>query len=253
MARVAKISKTTSATVTSSEIAPRQKRALPVIIVLTILLCLAVGIAGYFYYQYRNSSQVKDTKEIAELTQTLGKFMDLPADETPTLATVTDREKLADQPFFRKSENGDKVLIYTNSGRAILYRPSTKKIVDVTTINVNTPADTTPQTEAKAVVENTPLAPVVSNPTVVIYNGSTKVGVTNTLEDQIKAKFSNVSVVAKDKAVKNDYLDTIIVDISGKNGEMAKNIAESFGGSVGTLPSGEAVPDADILIIVGNK
>lgn len=254
MARVAKISKTTPVAADSSETTPRQRRALPVIIVLTVLLCLSVGIAGYFYYQYHNSAQVKDTEEIAELTKTIGKFMELPGDETPTLATVTDREKLADQPFFRKSENGDKVLIYTNSGRAILYRPSAKKIVDVTTINVNAQANQPAQSpETKATSENNVQTQATTGPTVALYNGSTKVGVTNMLEDQIKVKFSDISVVVKDKAAKSDYSDNIIVDISGKNAVLAKNIAESFGGTVGTLPSGETAPGADILVIVGNN
>ena len=65
--------------------------------------------------------------------------MELPQGESPTLATVTDKDKLSSEPFFRQAQNGDKVLIYTQAARAILYRPSTKKIIDVTTLAVHDP------------------------------------------------------------------------------------------------------------------
>jgi hypothetical protein len=55
-------------------------------------------------------------------------------DEQPTLASVTDKSKLSDQPFFQKAENGDKILIFVQSRKAILYRPSIKKIIDVAPI-----------------------------------------------------------------------------------------------------------------------
>ena len=64
-----------------------------------------------------------------------GKLIDLP-NETPTVATVTDSKKLKDQPFFSKVENGDKVLIFTKAKKAILFRPSTNKILDVAPLTI---------------------------------------------------------------------------------------------------------------------
>lgn len=249
MARVAKITK--------EEVTPtvaKQNRTLPVIIVLATLLVLAVTIAGYFYYQYHNTQQERDIKEITDLTKTIGAFMELPVDETPTLATVTDKEKLAGQPFFQKAENGDKVLIYTSNGRAILYRPSTKKIVDVTMVNVK-PPETAPAPEPAVTPTPTESTPITQAtvPTIALYNGSTKIGVTNTLEEEIKTKFPEVAVTIKDKAVKNDYPASLVIDVSGKNADLAKKLADSIGGTVGPLPAGEAAPATDILVIVGNK
>jgi hypothetical protein len=233
-------------------------RAIPVIIVLSVLLLMAVSVAGYFYYQYRKTPEIANAKELKELQTTIGKIMILPTEEEPTLATVADKEKLADQPFFQKAENGDKVLIYTNSGRAILYRPSLDRIVDVTSVNVKAPE--VPVAPATTPTENA-LAPTTpptdtSIPAVVriaLYNGSTKIGVTNTLESEIKTRFPDVTITAKDKATKTDYQGTIVVDLSGKNSELAQKLAGSFGGTVSVLPEGETAPASDILVIIGNK
>jgi hypothetical protein len=93
----------------SSVSAPRRLK--PSVIVFSLLLCLFAGAAGYFYYKYKQATRTVDIKEeIAQLVETIGAVMELPSDETPTLATVTDREKLTDQPFFEVG-NGDKVLI----------------------------------------------------------------------------------------------------------------------------------------------
>lgn len=238
----------------------KKNRALSAIVVLAVLLCLAVGIAGYFYYQYKYVATVNgQVDEVASLTKIIGAMIELPEGETPTLATVTDKEKLIGQPFFQKAENGDKVLIYTNTGRAILYRPSTKKIVDVTTVNVNAPVQITPPAEALAIApqqttDTTPAVPEVPQSVkIALYNGSAKLGVTNTLEEEIKTKFTDVEIVAKEKAAKSDYSGNLVIDLSGKNAELAKKLAETFGGTVGIVPAGETASQSDILIIVGNK
>ncbi|MFZ3031488.1 MAG: hypothetical protein WA082_00435 [Candidatus Moraniibacteriota bacterium] len=239
---------------------PKKNRALSAIVVLVILLFLSVGIAGYFYYQLKNVGVAKsETDEITELIQTIGATLELPEGEAPTLATVTDKEKLAEQPFFQKAENGDKVLIYANTGRAILYRPSTKKIVDVTTVNVNTPTqaeqnttpapETTQQPQAQITAQAVP-----SVARVALLNGSTTVGVTNAKEKQLTALYADITVVSKEAAVKNDYEQTIVVDVTGKNAELAGKIATTLGGVVATLPAAETAPvDTDILVIVGNN
>jgi len=242
-----------------SEIPERKvSRTIPVIFVLVVLLLLAMSVAGYFYYQYKHTAQAQDAKEIEELSTTIGKFMELPTGEAPTLATVTDREKLAEQPFFQKAENGDKVLIYSQSGRAILYRPSSGKIIDVTTVNVNTSTPAAP-VEQNAPQENVaPTSPEQSAVPVIVrvalLNGSTTTGVTGSAENQLKPVFSNIAVVSKEAAKKNDYKETVVVDVTGKNTEIAGKIADTLGGIVAGLPEGETAPgDADILVIVADK
>ncbi len=239
--------------------APRRLK--PSVIVFSLLLCLFAGAAGYFYYKYKQAIRTVDTKEeIAQLVETIGAVMELPSDETPTLATVTDREKLTDQPFFRKSENGDKVLIYTNAGRAILYRPSLGKIVDVTAINVQEQSTAAP--EENVAVESPAQEEAVSTPEVILngpvkiafLNGSTKTGVTQSAEDKILAAFpEGVVVVGKEKASKNTYQGIIVADISGKASARASEIATTLGGTMSAFPAEELVPgEADIVVIIGN-
>ncbi len=244
---------------------------------LAFVTLLALGTAGYFYAQYHQLAQTALTPE-EEMRQIIGaidKSIALPQSETPVLATVSDVSRLAGKKFFEKAENGDKVLIYTEAGMAYLYRPSIRKLINISQLNVQgasmddgtpvselvTPHDQesepstasadqhaddveTMQSEAEAVVPEMRIA---------MYNGSTKIGVTSTLEDEIKTKFPDVEVVAKEKAAKNDYQGDLIIDLSGKNADFLQSLADSFGGTVGTLPAGETQPEADILIIIGNK
>ncbi|CAN5186755.1 hypothetical protein BH11PAT4_BH11PAT4_5200 [soil metagenome] len=69
-----------------------------------------------------------------EIDQILGKIdgvIELPRGEVPSLATVTDPEKLEKQAFFAAAEVGDKVLLYTKAGRAVLYRPKTGRVIEI--------------------------------------------------------------------------------------------------------------------------
>ena len=107
-----------------------------------LLIFLAVFIVAVFVAYFASSGRNKQIddpnvaieKEIKSLTETIGKFMELPSGEQPTLATVTDRAKLKGQEFFAKAENGDKLLVYPEAGKAILYRPSTGKIIEATNL-----------------------------------------------------------------------------------------------------------------------
>ena len=82
--------------------------------------------------------------EIIEIIEVISQLMDLPEGETPTVATVSDKEKLKDQQFFAAAENGDKVLIYSNARKAILYRPSIDRIIEVAPIFFNDSTSTNP-------------------------------------------------------------------------------------------------------------
>lgn len=110
------------------------------LIVGAVLLVLgSTGAAGYYYKQLADIK--KDPNKVAQaevqtVLEAVGKLIVLPEGEQPTLATVTDPEKLKDQPFFASAKTGYKVLIYTNAKKAILYNPEENKIVEVAPINI---------------------------------------------------------------------------------------------------------------------
>lgn len=110
-----------------------------------LIVCIAVAFGGYFYYKLRilekNTNQKKETQD---LLGKVAKLYLIPPGEEPTVATVSDPEKLKSQAFFSLSQKNDKVLIFTKAGRAVLYRPSIDKIIEIAPIN-NTQNVTTPE------------------------------------------------------------------------------------------------------------
>jgi hypothetical protein len=83
------------------------------------------------------SPAARGAQQVGDLTKQIGASFQLPTGETPTLATVSDASKVRSQAFFKDTQNGDKVLLYSKAGEAILYRPSTKKIISVAPVNLN--------------------------------------------------------------------------------------------------------------------
>lgn len=118
------------------------------IFLLLLLLILSLAALGVVYSQYqktqselseiKNNPQALRAEETKKLIEQVAKVMVLPSSETPTVATITDISKLKNQPFFAKAQNGDKLLIYTDAKRAILFRPSTNKVIDVAPVNIGT-------------------------------------------------------------------------------------------------------------------
>lgn len=115
---------------------------------LILLVCtlLALGLAYYFYSQtvkLRTNASIASQAENQSLIKAVGKLIVLPDGEQPTIATVVDPEKLKAQPFFAKASKDDKVLIFTNAKKAILYSPSQNKIIEVAPISIGAPTDGT--------------------------------------------------------------------------------------------------------------
>lgn len=129
-----------------------------VLVVSNIVLAVAIIAAGsWFFLKYRTERSdmgkklAEVNKELATLKQdpnaaaqaeadkvieAVGKLYSLPKDEKPSVATVSDKAKLQDQPFFASAENGDITLIYSSAKIAILYRPSANKIINVSSVTI---------------------------------------------------------------------------------------------------------------------
>ena len=75
-------------------------------------------------------------EEAQGLVERVGRLIILPEGEEPTIATVSDPQKLQGQSFFANAKVGDKVLIYTNAKKAILYDPVEDRIIEVAPVNI---------------------------------------------------------------------------------------------------------------------
>lgn len=135
-------------------------------IAIIFLILLLFGGLIFLGLSYKNSQdEVKRLsnpaqaakQENKELVITVSKLVELPSKEEPTIATVKDVSKLQNQSFFKNAKNGDKVLIFTQAKKAILYRPSTNKVIEVAPINLgNQPkTDSAPTPAATDTNQNT--------------------------------------------------------------------------------------------------
>lgn len=118
---------------------------------LVVLGVLVIGLASTSFIFYKKSKELvanpqKVTQEENQkIIDAVGKLVLLPTGETPTIATVTDPNKLkAEQAFFAKAAVGDKVLIYTQALKAIMYRPSENKIVEIAPLVIGNQNAATP-------------------------------------------------------------------------------------------------------------
>ena len=129
---------------TKKELKQAKKKKM-ILIGIGVITLIVVLLIAFFTVRYQNAQKeierltnpqeaVKEEKK--QLQDKVGKLVALPEGETPTIATVSDVNKLKSQAFFAKAENGDKVLIYTQAKKAVLYRPSINKVIEVAPVNL---------------------------------------------------------------------------------------------------------------------
>lgn len=197
---------------------PVHGRLRPIRLVLGLLLVAALVLGGLQFMKSRQASA--DDRLIGMIS----KRVVLPTSEKPQVSTVVDETKV-NQPFLANSRKGDKVLLYFQESRAVVYRPSTGQVVN--------------------------MGPLVSpNPRVQLRNGT---------NDDIPLQFRNkltgsteYAIASQDVAVKRDYSQTIVIDVAGNRPDVARRLAVLLGAKIAELPDSETRPDADMLVIVGS-
>jgi len=132
--------------------------------VIILILVLVLGYGGWRFYESKKGgpafggavggdnasttaqSQAEIEKAIKDLEDKIGKLIILP-NETPTVATILDAKKLiAEQPFYAGAENGDQLLVYPKSQKAIIYSPSRNVLVNVGPVYFNNASSTESET-----------------------------------------------------------------------------------------------------------
>lgn len=137
--------------------------------VIGILIFLLITIApGYYFFRKYQKAQ----KQLNQVTLTpqedgkailenVRKLIDLPVDEEPTIATILDKEKVKDQPFFANAKNGDKVIIFNKNKKALLYDPIENRIIEMGPLIVPSPTLILPKLKAATITPE----PTVTNTT----------------------------------------------------------------------------------------
>lgn len=217
---------------------------------LAILAIIGIGISAFLFYQYQKTqkelqaikkittaSQGANNDQLSKILAEVSKIMKLPEGEVPTMATISDVNKLKDQPFFKNSKNGDILLVYNKAGKAILYNPADKKIVEVAPIgDAGSPSPSPAPFQSKVILRNGTMIP----------------NLTAKIETEIKKASPNITIAGKENAARDTYDKTIIVVLNPKAQETAQTLAKALNVSISDLPSAENKPaGGDILIILG--
>lgn len=118
------------------------------ITVIVLLLFVILGGAYMLFFKPNDRMIIPDEngqlsdEQVELLVEKVGELMVLP-NETPLVATVEDAGQLrAEQAFYKDVQNGDKLIIFPQAAKAIIYREEENKVVNAGPIFVNNNEDT---------------------------------------------------------------------------------------------------------------
>ena len=114
------------------------KKRLKFLIVLVLLALIGGGTYAYFKYHSKASVEKRAQAETVRLVKEVRKVMILPETDVPAVFDIQDPVLLtSQQAFFAGAEKGDKLLVYPQLGKAIIYSPSRHIIVNVGPVTFN--------------------------------------------------------------------------------------------------------------------
>ncbi len=103
------------------------------LIIGAVVIVLLLAVAGYFFWQSLTlKNNTADNKQsIARITSQVSSLLQVPTDEEPKIAQITEPENLKSQPFYADAQKDDYVLVYKKAKLAILYREQDHKLINV--------------------------------------------------------------------------------------------------------------------------
>jgi hypothetical protein len=219
-------------------------------LLIVVVLILILGGAGYGYWRISQNNN-QNSEVLGEQEQTtyndeelgdaqnlvsiVGKHVLLPSGE-PTIAIIEDVDALKEsQAFFTNASNGDRLLIYPEL--AVIYNPANNIVVNMG-----------PVFRDEEIAEENEETTMALN--IEVRNGSGVAGEAKKVGNALDAQEA-YSVVRMADAVRTNYSNTIVVNLSGKD---VSALASELGAEiVAELPAGEKATNADVVVIIGQK
>lgn len=237
---------------------------------LLVLGLLAVG--GLFFWKNmslpvgaRSRSLPSGVDERAlrdsEMLAKVARHIMLPAGENPLIGAVTNADALKrEQPFFAAAENGDVVVLYQQSARAILYRPERDILVNVgPTITPSARTSPSAQAPAPLAVRPSVLTPSttlsVNEPLKIdVRNGSRTSGVAAQFAKILASEKNLYQVASVSSAARNSFKGNTLVILTSVSPKQVEELKKkiSITTIINQLPAGEKNSAADSVVILGN-
>ncbi len=195
-----------------------------VLLILNIVVIVGLGTSTVlFYIKYQDAKEASLTgdQKLAKYEKEISKTYTLPTDEKAQLYDVNNADQLkkdeTNKDFFKDIQNGDVLLIYTNNKLGIIYRPATKKII-----------------------KTGPLAFKQQLTAAIVGAKADRESVIAVL----KRAFANDITSATEIDAKTPITagETIIVDLTGNNKDLAAKLANELKGKVDNVPEGQDRP-----------
>ncbi len=245
----------------SSSMAGKYKNLISILVIVALI---GTGFAAYSFYKYQQTqkelqiikkgttgSQAATADQLSTVLAEVGKIMKLPEGELPTMATISDVNKLKEQPFFQNAKNGDILLVYNKAGKAILFDPRAKKIVEVAPVGTAGASSASPSPAGSHSPSPVPSPTPQFQPKIILRNGTMTPNLAAKIEGELKKTFPNLNVTGKENAARNTYEKTIIVVLNQAGRDMAQSLSKTLNANITDLPSAEQKPNSDLLIILG--
>ncbi len=119
-----------------------KKKILALLIIIVVVL-LGFAIFNKFYPSAKTAEGQLSEKQIKSLVAKVSKLINVP-EETPVIATIINAEQLiSEQKFYVGSKDGDYLMVFPTAQKAIIYRESENKLINVGPIIVDQAAAST--------------------------------------------------------------------------------------------------------------
>jgi hypothetical protein len=118
-----------------------------IITILVIIIIVALGYAVFnkFYMNKTPAGQLTDS-QVKSLVKDVSKLINVP-DETPVVAVIAKADQLvAEQKFYTGAKDGDYLIVFPTAQKALIYRKSENRLINVGPIIADPTATTTAQT-----------------------------------------------------------------------------------------------------------
>ncbi len=241
-----------------SEAAPGRGRSMSILrslskrprITLIIFVVVAVlAVLAYIATQSKTPEE-KAQQELAAAVVAVGKLMNLPEGDEPVLATVTDADTLIkQQAFFSGSVNGDQLLLFPKSLKAIIYSPSRHKIINAGPIEQSGAAGQSAPVSAAA-----PATVSSKAISVEVRNGTGVAGLGAEVAEKIRTLPGFEVTKVADATSKDNHGTVMVSRVKGDTGTgSVQHLAATVGADVVESIPGEPVSRADVLIVLGTE